>query len=200
MDSNGQPRFLLAFSTSKVPAKRKPLVLLKAGRALANFSRRVVEKDRCCDLGARAARVTARRCVTRRSDVGSVSVVDQTGLRRSGSPRAISRRRATRVRSRMFPQRIENETDRRPARCEAPLVDLQSLDLRLQRRRRLGDAADRLAGARMGPVPPTRSNSRSFRTRSRMIWVSAGSSPTSSRKSEGSDGRPMTLLDDLVRA
>src|SRR6266436_3710615 len=35
---------------------------------------------------------------------------------------------------------------------------------------------------RMDPVPPTRPNSCSCRTRKRAIWVSAGSSPISSRK------------------
>ena len=44
-------------------------------------------------------------------------------------------------------------------------------------------AAITRTSVRIGRVPPTRSNSCSCKTRSKAIWASGGSSPTSSRKS-----------------
>ena len=55
----------------------------------------------------------------------------------------------------------------------------------------------------IGALPPTRSNSRSWRTRSSLAWVSRGSSPISSRKSvppSASSKRPMRRAMAPVKA
>src|SRR6266446_6363720 len=76
--ANGSCGFRVSLSRSrqsKAAAKCKPLVLLRAERALADFSRGPVKKDR-------GTRVTARRCVPLHEDAdreASYSLVDDAG-------------------------------------------------------------------------------------------------------------------------